>query len=175
MTELYAYDFDKTLIPYDSFKRYIMQLLKRHPMRIGWICLLRCLRILNNADFKCRIVSLVQHSNQENALAQQFMQTIAKDIVWPDNIPADAHLLVITASPMCYMQYLPQYISRQCDVLASTFQDDAFVHLYGSQKMQALQSNYPTTLYTYCFAMSDSSSDVAWMKEFEQYQLLNTK
>lgn len=171
MTPLYAYDFDKTLVPYDSFRRYLMHLLRLRPVRVGTLLLLRKMRLISAASLKARITRMVDHSEALQRDAKHFANRVIYDVQLPAAAPKDAKVLLISASPSIYMQHIASSIA--CSLLCSDFVvGNKYVEMYGETKLEALEQEYPKTEYEYLFAASDSESDLCWMKEFKEYKIV---
>lgn len=171
MTPLYAYDFDKTLIPYDSFRRYLMHLLRLRPVRVGGLLLLRKLRLISGTSLKARITRMVNRSEALQRDAKHFANRVIYDVQLPVATPKDAKVLLISASPSIYMQYIAS--SLACSLLCSDFvEGNKYVEMYGKKKLETLHMHFPVSEYDYVFAASDSESDLCWMKEFKQYDIV---
>lgn len=171
MTPLYAYDFDKTLIPYDSFRCYLMHLLRLRPVRVGGLLLLRKLRLISGASLKARITRMVNRSEALQRDARHFANRVIYDVQLPVATLKDAKVLLISASPSIYMQHIAS--SLACSLLCSDFvKGNKYVEMYGEKKLEALKQQYPKTEYEYVFAASDSESDLCWMKEFKEYKIV---
>lgn len=170
MIELYAYDFDKTLIPYDSFRRYLWYLCKYKPITVLSLILLRKLRLLSSSSLKHRITRLVESSSYLTVKTKLFSEQLKKDIEWPENKDVT---LIITASPLVYMKYIVNDSTYQ--LLCSDAIDNRYVKMYGHTKATFLHIHYPQSKYHYTYAMSDSTSDMCWMKEFERFEIIRKK
>ena len=171
MTPLYAYDFDKTLVPYDSFRRYLMHLLRLRPVRAGGLLLLRKLRLISAASLKARITRMVNRSEALQRDAKHFANRVIYDVQLPVAAPKDAKVLLISASPSIYMHHIAS--SLACSLLCSDFvEGNKYIELYGETKAEALHRHYPSSEYDYAFAASDSESDMCWMKEFKEYKIV---
>lgn len=171
MMPLYAYDFDKTLIPYDSFRRYLMHLLRLRPVRVGTLLLFRKLRLISAATLKARITRMVNRSEALQRDAKHFANRVIYEVQLPVATPKDAKVLLISASPSIYMQHIAS--SLACSLLCSDFvEGNKYVEMYGEKKLEALEQQYPKTEYEYVFAVSDSESDLCWMKEFKEYKIV---
>lgn len=167
MIKLYAYDFDKTLIPYDSFRRYLWYLCKYKPITVLSLILLRKLRLLSSCSLKHRITRLVESSSYLTLKTKLFSEELKKDIEWPEN---KGVTLIITASPLVYMKYVVENSTYQ--LLCSDTIDNQYVEMYGETKVEYLQSQFPQIEHQYMFACSDSTSDICWMKYFHDYKLI---
>lgn len=171
MTPLYAYDFDKTLVPYDSFRRYLMHMLRLRPVRVGGLLLLRKLRLISGASLKASIARMVNYSEALQRDAKHFANRVIYDVQLPVAAPKEAKVLLISASPAIYMQHIAS--SLACSLLCSDFVEGyKYMELYGEIKAEALHQHFPSSEYEYAFAASDSESDLCWMKEFKEYKIV---
>lgn len=171
MKPLIAYDFDKTLLPYDSFRRYLWHLICRRPLRISCWLLLRKLRVISSKELKHRVTDMVESCDSLKTDAKRFANILKKDIhMW--NEDNDTTILIITASPRIYMKYVAEDL--KCDVLCSDYFNSVYIEMYGSTKAEYLHKMYPSTEYQYIYAKSDSESDRCWMEEFNKYEILET-
>lgn len=171
MTSLYVYDFDKTLVPYDSFRRYLIHLLWLRPVRIGVLLLLRKLRLISSWKLKARVTMMVECSESLSKDAKSFALDIVRDIN-DERITVNGvgKVLVITASPKVYMTYVAEEMGW--DMVCSEMRCGEYVEMCGKKKKEALAERYPKLEYEYMFAASDSESDLCWMKEFKKYEIV---
>lgn len=169
MKQLIAYDFDKTLIPYDSFRRYLWHLICIKPWIISCLLLLRKLRIISSRDLKKRITDMVASSTRLTQDAKAFAHELVNDI---STIQHDENstILIITASPMIYMKYIAEEL--KCQLICSDYIDNEYIEMYGIAKAECLHRIYPPSSYQYKYATSDSKSDICWMKDFINYELI---
>ena len=167
MIKLYAYDFDKTLIPYDSFRRYLWYLCKYKPITVLSLILLRKLRLITSCSLKHRITRIVESSSYLTLKTKLFSEELKKDIEWPEN---KSVTLIITASPLVYMKYIVD--DSVFKLLCSDSINNNYVEMYGDTKTKYLLSQFPQTEYQYIYACSDSTSDICWMKYFHDYKLI---
>lgn len=168
MKKLYAYDFDDTLIPYDSFRRYLWHLMSIKPIYVGCLLLLRKTRLMGSREFKKRITDMVFSSSRLQMDARLFAKNLLADIERPTYLPNSA-ILIITASPMVYMRYLAEEI--QCTIVGSDYINGKYVEMYGQAKADYIHEYFPKSEYIYTYAISDSNSDICWMKDFVKFEL----
>lgn len=168
MKKLYVYDFDETLIPYDSFRKYLWHLMRIKPIYVGGLLLLRKVRVMSSRELKKRITDMVLSSSSLQTDAMWFAKNLIADMEHPNSIP-NSEILIITASPMVYMRYLAEEL--QCTIVGSDYTNSNYVEMYGDEKANYLYEHYPKSEYTYTYAISDSKSDLCWMKDFEKYEL----
>lgn len=169
MKNLYAYDFDETLLPYDSFRRYLWHLMHYRPFYMCYLLVLRKCRIISSKELKEKVTILVESSRYLTEDAKLFANTIKKDICIP-TAQENSTILLITASPKVYMKYVVENLD--CNMLCSDYIDNEYVEMYGHTKAEYLHCYYPTSKYQYTYALSDSTSDICWMKEFNKYEII---
>lgn len=169
MKNLYAYDFDKTLLPYDSFRRYLWHLMQYRPFYICYLLVLRKCRIISSKDLKEKVTILVESSKYLIEDAKLFANAIKKDLYVP-KVKENSTILLITASPNVYMKYVVEDLD--CDILCSDYFNNEYIEMYEYTKAEYMCRYYPTSEYKYIYAMSDSVSDMCWMKEFNEYEII---
>lgn len=170
MKDLRVFDFDKTLIPYDSFNRYLKVLWRKVPIRVGVLLVLRVCRLISTDILKQRVTKIVDEDETLRQFSKDFCEVIARDIIWPEEKRDDA--IIISASPACYMRYLTRII--HVPVYSSDYYEGKYLNLYGEIKQKLIDSNFPKDQYDYLFAISDSESDLIWMKKFKNYRLISS-
>lgn len=170
MIALYAYDFDKTLVPYDSFRRYLLHLLRLRPVSVGGWLLLRKVRLISSGELKAKVTRMVARSEVLQRDARHFANRVMYDVQMPAAAPNGAKVLLISASPSIYMKHIVEALGWT--VLCSDFVGEEYVEMYGDRKKEALEEKYPKTEHDYVYAASDSESDLCWMKEFKQYEII---
>lgn len=169
MKQLYAYDFDKTLVPYDSYNRYLKHLLLLRPMTIGGLLVLRKMRIISSLKLKQYVTKIVSRSKKLTDDARRFADKVMIDVQIP-KIEQRSVMLIISASPKVYMHYIAEQLD--CELICSDYIDNQYVEMYGETKAKYLLQYFPQSEYAYQYAMSDSESDICWMKEFEQFEII---
>ncbi|MBO6306301.1 MAG: haloacid dehalogenase-like hydrolase [Paludibacteraceae bacterium] len=171
MTPLYAYDFDKTLVPYDSFRRYLKFLLRLRPVRVGALLVLRRIRLISSANLKARVTRMVVQSAVLTHETKHFAQRLIYDVKMPQRATKGGVVLIISASPYIYMHLIADLL--QCELLCSDSRDGQYIEMYGTTKADYLERLYPPQDYSYVYAASDSESDLCWMKDFKQYDIID--
>lgn len=170
MKELYVYDFDGTLIEYDSFKKYIFFILLKSPIKISWLIFIRLLKCINRCELKKRIVDIVNHNIKLQNSSKIFAKKISRNL--KIDVNGDNQIVILTASPMCYMKYLSEFLDFKCTIIGSDYYNDVFIEMYGMTKKEFLLNKYSPEEYMYIYAASDSESDLIWMKLFNKYDLI---
>ena len=174
MKRLYVLDFDKTMIPYDSWGLFLRKLLLRFPVTVGMWLFMRKLNYINRRELKQRIALLVEKKKRLEEFSYAFMKEVCDDIYWPLEIHDggdDKTVIILSASPMCYLHYLNDFIGSDINVVGSGIYNGVYVEMYGENKMQYLLANYSRSEYSYEYAISDSESDLIWMKNFKRYEI----
>jgi len=174
MTRLYVLDFDKTLIPYDSWNLFLHAIFRKKTIRVGFFLVLRKIGLINRLELKRIVSCYVSKHKQMEVFSEAFAQTLSNDIEFPPYLFENKYekkVVIMSASPMCYLRYLDKYMDCQCEVVGSDFYNGRYIELYGEQKLNYIKTHYPLNQYKYAYALSDSYSDMIWMKEFEKYEL----
>lgn len=170
MKELYVYDFDGTLINYDSFKNYIFFIWRKMPIKIGFLIFIRLFKIINRREFKKRIVDIVDNNIVLQELSKQFANKISKDI--KKELIYNNQIVILTASPMCYMKHLTDLLNVECVIIGTDYFNDVFIEMYGETKKEFLINRFSQNEYIYKYSASDSESDLIWMQLFNKYDLI---
>lgn len=173
MKILYAYDFDGTMIPYDSFRLYLWHLLKFRPMSISLLLALRKLRLISAAGLKEKVTRIVGRSDTLQRATKRFAKRLVYDVVMPKYAPNDGVVLIISASPKIYMHYVAEALG--CELISSDYIDERYVEMFGEQKAETLKERYPKMEYEWAYACSDSVSDICWMQEFKKHNLIDRR
>lgn len=175
---LIVVDFDKTLIPFDSFKRFIYLWMKEYPVSIFLIVTLQKIRILNAGNFKRLIIQRVTKNRNftyinndfSNALFERINIDVQKKI--KNELKQNTTVLLLSASPDIYVSNIGNKLGYKAK--GSFFDlDQRFVHLFGSLKIEYLKKHYPRERFNYLYAISDSNSDIELLNMFIKSDLLN--
>jgi len=179
MKKINVIDLDKTLLPYDSFRKYILIFLrnKHSTLHILPLIILRKLRLLNSSAFKKRVIERGRKIDNYNDKMKEYSDQLFADI---DNsiietvrnyTDSDTITILCSASPEDYVKHLAEllgweYIASQLDS-----EKNYFIHMHGQRKVEAIRELYPEDRYRYNFAISDSQSDEELLKKFVVYRL----
>jgi len=176
MISLFVFDFDKTLIPFDSFRRYVFHWLKYKPLAIIKFLVFRKLRIYDGAKFKRKIIrSIFKHPKFES-INQKFVESLIPHVNFKiisnqiENESKTKIILILSASPDIYISEVANAIELVGK--GSHFVNNQFFHLYGTGKIEYLKRYYPKERYRYVYSISDSKSDLDLLKLFESYTLI---
>lgn len=156
-------DLDKTLIPFDSFRVLVMREMSRLNFQVIFIVLMRTTRILNQYQFKSRLIKSIEKKrgiSYFDNFAKELFQEIDQDVlklVMNATDPNTSNIL-ISASPDFYVAALIKLL--EWEGTGSYFdQFDNFHHLYGKGKIEYVLKKYPPQIYDYHLSVSDSSTD----------------
>jgi len=165
-------DLDKTLIPYDSFRKFVLIHIRNMRINVLLITLGRMARLMSQASFKMKIIRW-----SEKNCSADFLHNFASDLL--DDIDnrvfekvmeesdGDTINLLVSASPDLYVQILIDKLNWKGK---GSFIDAQGVmhHLYGKNKISWVRENYPSDQYVYNMSISDSSSDDELLKLFKK-------
>lgn len=174
MKELNVIDFDKTLVPVDSFRLYVIHNIKK--FRIGFILytLLRIVRIINAKTFKERItrISIKNNFDDLSNFISRLLQLIDRSVL--DSIYSqtkkDTINLICSASPDFYISVIANKLNM---IGKGSYIDsnNTFFHMYGKNKIDYIISYFPQKEYKYNYAISDSENDIELLAMFNNHTL----
>lgn len=176
MISLYVFDFDKTLVPFDSFRRYLIYWMKYVPFTILKNLLLRKLRVLSSKKLKQEVLQSISRNPKFHEINRKFIdqlvpylnQNMIDHICSKDKGPKI--VLILSASPDVYVSDTARAIGLTGR--GSYFINNQFVHLHGTGKVEFIKQYYPINSYRYVYSVSDSKSDLELLKLFETYELI---
>lgn len=164
MKKINVIDLDKTLIPYDSFRRYFFLCIRpKNFFPALAIIVLRKFRLIRMDVFKKRIIALYRNNNDYKSAMTDFADKLYKSInvhvLETINSHTDSQTInvLISASPYDYVNEFCRKV--EWSGIASTLQGNDFLHIYGQNKINILKSMYDQKQYNYNFAISDHDSD----------------
>ena len=181
MKNINVIDLDKTLIPFDSFKKYVFYFFKNKnfTLKIFTLIILRKLRLISLSLFKKRIIETARTDknycdkmkNFSNDLSLEVDESIIEMINnYTNNNTVN---ILCTASPEDYVKELAR--KNNWRYVCTSLSEDGFIHMHGTQKVKSIKSQYPHDVYNYNFAISDSKSDIDLLKLFDKYELIAKK
>jgi len=167
MKKINVIDLDNTLLPYDSFRKYILICLQNRKsfLSILPLIILRRLRLLDSSAFKKRVIEKSRKVDNYNDKMKEFSEQLFAGI---DNstieavnsyTDSDTINILCTASPEDYVKHLAELLGWEC--IASQFysEQNYFIHMHGQKKLETIRKLYPEDKFRYNFAISDSQSD----------------
>ncbi|MGE5425223.1 MAG: HAD family hydrolase [Syntrophothermus sp.] len=178
MKDLIVLDFDKTLIPFDSFRKYLLIWLKHFPFFISGLIISRKLRTLSLKEMKESLIIKIRNHKNFNRINVSFAKYLVAKINYnlleeikkkggPDTV-----FLLISASPDEYISLLSEDLGFVAK--GSYFDKGFYFHLYKKEKIEFLKNNFPRDEFHYLYAISDSETDREMLGMFQDYSLLVT-
>jgi len=177
-------DLDSTLLPHNSLIYYVLLFLKNQQCCLSILFHLeqRITGKITKEEFLKRIMITARKTTNYEKKVKKFGLSLYDDIRKPmlrfilKNTDKSTINVLCTASPEDYVKYLCEklgwpYISSTLDK-----NDEDFIHMFGHNKVIAIQKMYPKQKYTYHLAMSDNVSDQDLLKLFDKsYHIKNGK
>ena len=168
-------DLDRTLLPYDSFRKYIFLFLKNNDVLIYivFFLFLRKLRMINSSVFKKKIIKKVRKTKDYDLKIKKFTQQLYDDInsqimsLITEHSDERTKIVLCTASIDDYVKYLSNLLGWEYVCSELDLRGDNFVHMYGEKKFSTINTLYPAKKYFYNFAISDSKSDKVLLEKFK--------
>lgn len=175
--KLNVLDLDDTLIPYDSFMKYVFLFWKKPKLivRFTYYACLRKMRLIGASEFKEKIVKnarrISDYESSMQAFAKKLVTSLNRDVIQQINSYTDNNTktIICSASPVDYVQYFADALGFDC--IASELMNSHFEHVYGKKKIERVIKLYPPDRYDYHFAISDSNSDLKLLKLFKHYKI----
>jgi phosphoserine phosphatase len=134
---------------------------------------------ITKEEFIKKIMIIARKTTHYEKKVKKFGLSLYDDIRKPmlryilQNTDESTINILCTASPEDYIKYLCKeklgwpYISTTLDN-----NDENFIHMFGHNKVLAVQKMYPKQNYTYNLAMSDNISDRELLKLFDKSYLI---
>lgn len=176
-------DLDNTLIPFDSFRKYVIMILKFPNMILFVLALtfIRKLKIISSSNYKKHIIIKAKRIPNYDQIMKKFAKELYSnrnnkiiDII-NEYTDKDTILILCTASIDDYVKHLALLLGWKyiCSHIKYTNSEKVFNHMYGIEKIRALEKQYPPEMYIYNFAISDNISDKKLLLKFNKYISLN--
>ena len=169
-------DLDKTLLPYNSFTRFVLYFIRNWRLffPILFLSFLRIIGLLSRSSFKKRFLLLIRKSLNYEKNLKDFSLMLYKDIkknvmqFIQKNSDENTINILCTSSPEDYAIYLSKKIGWIC--LSSSLDNCSgfFNHLYGPNKITVLTQCFNPDLYFYNIAISDSKTDLNLLRLFDK-------
>jgi phosphoserine phosphatase len=168
-------DLDSTLLPYDSLAHFVWLFMKNRRCFLPLLLYLtqRMTGKITKEEYLKKILITARKTTQYEKKVEKFGLSLYDDIRKPmvrfilKNTDEFTTNILCTASPEDYVKYLCEklgwsYISSILDN-----NEENFIHMYGPNKVTAVQKMYPKQEYVYHLAMSDNKSDSDLLKLFD--------
>jgi phosphoserine phosphatase len=177
-------DLDSTLLPNNSLIHFVLIFMKKRRCFLPLLFYLeqRITGKITKDEYLKKILITVRKTTNYEKKVKKFGLSLYDDIRKPmlrfilENTDEFTINILCTASPEDYVKYLCEklgwpYISSSLDG-----HDENFIHMFGHNKVIAVQKMYPKQNYTYHLAMSDNISDRGLLKLFDNsYHIKNGK
>lgn len=145
-------DLDKTLLKVDSFPKWIFFHLRlasvSNPLLFLHLLMLtvrRAFRTIGHVQFKRKMMELLDRSDWNELFAKNLSKHINMEVIQYLKGHDRAKIVLSTAAPSQYVQYLLPYLSVGFDsVFASTLQHDSIFDNWGPNKVRSFQGKYAT-------------------------------
>ncbi len=177
MISINVIDFDKTLIPFDSFRAFVLKEIRRFRLSFLLISVLRFIRIINAGTYKRLIINIVLKSSFDSFRLESFCDDLFGNIdshvsdIIKEKTDNNTINILCSASPDFYISAIASKLGWKG--YGSHINDDGqFLHLYGSNKKEFILKYFPKSEYNYKFSISDSKSDLSLLELFEEYNLI---
>jgi len=175
MKKINVIDLDETLIPFDSFRFFVIEKIKSVDIKIIYLTLLRKLRLLSASGYKKKVIlntKLTDNSKEVDKIVSTILQSINNDVmeIIKNNSDNETTNILCSASPDIYVKKVAEYFGWKG--FGSYIDGKNFYYMYGENKLEFIQNNYPSIKYIYNFAISDSESDLKLLKKFKEYKLV---
>lgn len=175
-------DLDSTLLPYNSLILFGWRFIRNRRCFTPLLLYLtqRMTGKITKDDYLKKILITARKSTQYEKKVKKFGLSLYDDIRKPmlsfilENTDESTINILCTASPEDYVKYLCEKLGWPyiCSTLDNN--DENFIHMFGHNKVIAVQKMYPKQKYTYNLAMSDNISDQELLKLFNKsYHIKN--
>jgi phosphoserine phosphatase len=175
MKKINVIDLDNTLIPFDSFRLYVINKIQSGNVRLAIAAGLRKFRIISAADFnkKAHLYTQILKSNEEiDKVAAYILRFINEEIlkIIQENSEEGVINILCSASPDAYVKKVAEHFKWLG--YGSYFKGIDFYYMWGENKLRFIKSMYPPNKFIYNFAISDSESDLNLLKQFKTFKLI---
>ena len=182
MKKINVIDLDKTLIPYDSFRKYTLIFLrnKQSTLHILPLIIFRKLRLLNSSAFKKRIIERGRKIDNYNEKMKDFSNQLFSDIdssiieTVRSHTDSETINILCSASPEDYVKHMAELLGWPYIASHLDSEKNYFIHMHGRKKVETIKKLYPEDSFRYNFAISDSQSDEELLMAFNLRILCKT-
>ncbi|MDR3704398.1 MAG: HAD family hydrolase [Paludibacteraceae bacterium] len=173
MKKIVVVDFDKTLLPYDSLRYYVLSRVKIGDLRMLCYIFLRKMRFLTKKHFSYLISKHFSNTGDVTEFVNKICQDIdirilSKVSTYADN--NDTEIILLSASPAVYIEEVARKIGFVG--YGSHYINGKYFYLCGENKLKFILEKYPVEKYRYIYSISDSETDLPLLSLFEKYDLL---
>jgi len=177
-------DLDSTLLPHNSLIYYVLLFMKNQRCFLQVIFYLeqRITGKITKEEFLKKSMITARKTTHYKKKVKKFGLSLYDDIRKPmlrfilQNTDEFTINILCTASPEDYVKYLCEKLGWPCISTTLDNNDENFIHMYGQNKVTAVQKLYPKQNYIYNLAMSDNISDRELLLLFDKsYHIKNGK
>ena len=177
-------DLDSTLLPHNSLIYYVLLFMKNRRCCLPVIFYLeqRITGKITKEEFLKKIMITVRRTTNYEKKVKKLGFSLFDDICKPilrfilKNTDEFTINILCTASPEDYVKYLCEKLGWPYISTTLYNNDENFIHMFGHNKVIAVQKMYPKQEYTYNLAMSDNKSDRELLLLFNKsYHIKNGK
>ncbi len=175
MKKINVVDLDNTLIPFDSFRLYAINKIKSGNIGIIKYSILRKLRLISAADYKRSVLlhtKLLDNTEEIDRIMVNILNSINQNVLKIIDEHSDNETINIlcSASPDAYVKKVAKHL--HWIGYGSYFNDKDFYHMWGENKLQFIETRYPSSEYIYNFAISDTNCDLELLMMFKKYKIV---
>lgn len=163
-------DLDKTLIPFDSFRKFIIEEIKKGNVKFCFYTGLKVLKLISLEKYKHYIIKILDDKFNDSDFEPFVNDTISlidSEVlsIIKNNSDEDTILILLSASPHSYVKLIAEKLGWQG---AGSYIDkeDKFHHIYASKKVQWVRDNYDEKHFIYNMTISDSDTDKELLELF---------
>lgn len=175
MKRINVIDLDNTLIPFDSFRFFVLNKIRSGNVIAILYSILRKARFISTVNFKKGIIlntGLLNDTLTVNKIVSTALKSINPTIInmVKEHTNDNTINLLCSASPDVYVKKIAEHLNwTGC---GSSINGKNFFHLWGQNKLKYIKTNFPQTDYLYNFAISDNESDIELLKKFRIWKLI---
>ena len=168
-------DLDNTLLPYDSFRKYVYLFpgnIFVSIMTLLW-GFLRRLRIIDSFLFKKYVIINHRKAKNYRKLMRHYSISLIKDmrssiLKHIQNYSNGDHTINVlcSASPEDYIRLIAEELNWEFLATSLDSKTKEYIHMYGEIKIIHLMKKYPPEKFIYQYAISDSLSDAQLLTFF---------
>jgi hypothetical protein len=168
-------DFDKTLLPFDSFKKFVIKEISSFNIFVIIFSIFRLLHVIKSTTFKeiiTRYIAKKKDDKYFKKFAESLYPKLNNDIIKlvKENSDEATINILLSASPDLYVRHIIKQLNWT-GTGSYINNKNNFVSVYGDEKVKWLLENYSKNKYYYNYAISDNEIDMNLLKQFEKYDI----
>jgi len=175
MKKINVIDLDNTLIPFDSFRYFVLEKIKSGNLTVFFYTFLRKLNLMSAGLYKYRIIHATKLEINKEALSNitnNILESLNNEKMYiiQENTDTNTENILCSASPDAYVKKVAEALGWEG--YGSGDYENKFYHMYGQNKLKFLKTKFPQSEYAYNFAMSDSETDLELLKYFRKWHIV---